>query len=103
VAGKIGCAGLNLAKEGEMAGDRPPEAWIGRQVEANILNAAAHDQYGFPSSLTAAYRVGHLEDVSKFGMVASLWYDPEDEEEEPPVSTFYPWSSVVWLRPVEGI
>jgi hypothetical protein len=46
-------------------------------------------------------RVGTLEDVSKFGIIASLWYDPEDEEEEPPVSTFYPWSSLVWLRPVE--
>jgi hypothetical protein len=84
-----------------MAEGRPPEAWIGREVEANILNAAAHDQYGFPTSLTAEYRVGMLEDVSALGIVASLWYDPEDEEEEAPVSTFYPWSSVVWLRAVE--
>ncbi len=84
-----------------MTGARPPEAWIGREVEANILNAAGHDQHGFPSSLTAEYRVGILEDVNEFGMLASLWYDPDDEEEEPPVSTFYPWSSVVWLRLVE--
>jgi len=88
-------------QENEMAGARPPEAWIGREVEANILNAAGHDQHGFPSSLTAEYRVGILEDVSDLGMVASLWFDPDDEEEEPPVSTFYPWSSVVWLKPVE--
>jgi hypothetical protein len=50
---------------------------------------------------TAEYRVGILEDVSNLGIVASLWFDPDDEEEEPPVSTFYPWSSVVWLKPVE--
>jgi hypothetical protein len=84
-----------------LAVDQPLEAWIGRQVEANILNAAGHDQYGLPSSLTAEYRVGILEAVNQFGIMASFWYDPEDEEEEPPVSTFYPWSSVVWLRPEE--
>jgi hypothetical protein len=84
-----------------LAGDQPPEAWIGRQVVANILNAAGHDEHGFPSSLTAEYRVGILEGVNQFGILASLWYDPYDEEEEPPVSTFYPWSAVVWLRPDE--
>jgi hypothetical protein len=88
-------------REGEVAGERTPEAWIGREVEANILNAAGHDELGFPSSLTAEYRVGILEDVSSLGIIASLWYDPEDEAEEAPASTFYPWSSVVWLRPVE--
>jgi hypothetical protein len=88
-------------REGEVAGERPPEAWIGREVEADILNAAGHDERGFPSSLTAEYRVGILEDVTDLGIVASLRYDPEDEAEEPPVSTFYPWSSVVWLRPVD--
>jgi hypothetical protein len=89
------------SQESGMAGDRLPGAWIGREVEANILNAAGHDELGFPTSLTAEYRVGILEDVSSLGIMASLWYDPEDEEEEPPLSTFYPWSSVVWLRPVE--
>jgi hypothetical protein len=84
-----------------LAGEQLPEAWIGRHVVANILNAAGHDEHGFPSSLTAEYRFGILEDVNEFGILASLWYDPEDEEEEPPVSTFYPWSSVVWLRPGE--
>jgi hypothetical protein len=84
-----------------LAGDQPPEAWIGRQVEANILNAAGHDEHGFPTTLTAEYRVGILEGVNELGILASLWYDPDDEAEEPPVSTFYPWSSVVWLRPEE--
>jgi hypothetical protein len=51
-----------------MTGDQPPEAWIGREVEANILNAAGHDQHGFPSSLTAEYRVGILEGVNQFGI-----------------------------------
>jgi hypothetical protein len=84
-----------------MAGDRPPEAWIGSEVEASILNAAGYDEDGFPSSLTAHYRVGILEDVGPLGIVASLWFDPDDEAEESPVSTFYPWSSVVWLKPTE--
>jgi hypothetical protein len=35
-------------------------------------------------------------------MATLRYYDPEDEEqEEAPVSTFYPWSSVVWLRLAE--
>ena len=84
-----------------MAGDQPPEAWIGREVEAHILNAAGHDEDGFPTTLTAVYRIGILEDVNSLGIMASLWYDEDDEEEEPPDSTFYPWSSVLWLRPVE--
>jgi hypothetical protein len=99
--GTVRCAGRQPAKEGEMAEDQPPEAWIGRQVEANILNAAGYDEYGFPSSLTAHYRVGILEGVNNLGIVATLWFDPDDEAEEPPVSTFYPWSSVVWLKPEE--
>jgi hypothetical protein len=89
------------SQESEMAGDRGPEAWIGREVEASILNATGYDEDGFPSSLTAQYRVGILEDVSQLGIMASLWFDHEDEDEEPPDSTFYPWSSVVWIRPVE--
>jgi hypothetical protein len=84
-----------------MAGDLLPEAWIGREVEASILNASGYDSDGFPSSLTAAYRFGILEDVSQLGIMASLWFDPDDEDEEPPDSTFYPWSSVLWIRPVE--
>ncbi len=84
-----------------MVGDRAPQAWIGREVEANILNAAGYDEDGLPSSPTAHYRVGILEDVSDLGIVASLSFDSEDEAEEPPVSMFYPWSSVVWLKPVD--
>jgi hypothetical protein len=84
-----------------LAGDQLPEAWIGRQVVANILNAAGHDEHGFPSTLTAEYRFGILEGVNQFGILASLRYDPDDEEEEPPVSTFNPWSAVVSLRPDE--
>ena len=84
-----------------MPEDRPPEAWIGREVEGYILNAAGYDEDGFPSSLAAQYRVGILEDVSQLGILASLWYDPDDEDEEPPESMFYPWSSVLWLKAVE--
>ncbi len=39
--------------------------------------------------------------MSDLGIVASLSFDSEDEAEEPPVSMFYPWSSVVWLKPVD--
>ncbi len=42
-----------------------------------------------------------VEDVNELGMLASLSYDPDDEEEEQPISTFYPWGSVLWLRLVE--
>ncbi len=87
-------------KGGEMAGDQAPRAWIGREVEANVLSAAGYDEDGMPSSLTAYYRVGILEEVSDLGIVASLSFDSEDEAEEPPVSMFYPWSSVAWLEPV---
>jgi len=86
-----------------MTGGRPPEAWVGREVEATIINAAVYDEYGLPASLTAHYRVGTLEDVGALGIVATLWFDPEDEAEEPPVSTFYPWSSVVWIRPMDEV
>jgi hypothetical protein len=75
---------------GAMTGGRPPEAWVGREVEATIINAAVYDEYGLPSYLTAHYRVGVLEDVSDLGIVASLWFDPEGEAEEPPRQHFLP-------------
>jgi hypothetical protein len=86
-----------------MAKAEVPYRWAGRQVEAAIVVAAGYNEYGTPLPLTAAYRVGILEAVNDLGIVASLWYfEPEDEvEEAPPVSTFYPWSSVVWLRLAE--
>jgi hypothetical protein len=51
-------------------------------VESAIINAAVYDDYGLPSSLTARYRVGILEDASNLGVVASLWFDSDDEAEE---------------------
>jgi hypothetical protein len=86
-----------------MAEAEVPYSWAGRQVAAAIVVAAGYNEYGTPLPLTAAYRVGILEAVNDLGIVASLWYfEPEDEvEEAPPVSTFYPWSSVVWLRLAE--
>ena len=85
-----------------MAKAEVPYRWAGRQVEAAIVVAAGYNEYGTPLPLTAAYRVGILEAVNDLGIVASLWYfEAEDEVEEAPVSTFYPWSSVVWLRLAE--
>jgi hypothetical protein len=49
----------------------------------------------------AGDEAGIPEDVSDLGAVASLWC--ELEAEEPPVRTFYPWSSVARLRPEEEI
>jgi hypothetical protein len=48
-------------------------------------------------------QVGTLEGVNSMGMVASLWDDDpeEDPEEEPPVSKFYPWSTVLWVQSIE--
>jgi len=73
---------------------------VGQQIEALIIHPTHTSPYGVPTGLSAHQNVGTLEAVNELGMLASLVFDPEDEEEEP-VSTFYPWSSVLWLRPVE--
>jgi hypothetical protein len=70
-------------------------------VEASTLNAAATTSTGFRRLSRPGTRVGILEDVSSLDIVGYLGYDPEDEEEESPVSTFHPWSLVLWLGPVE--
>ena len=81
----------------------PPYSWAGRQVRAAIVEESGYSDYGAPLPLAAVYRVGTLEAVNDLGIVATLrYFDLEDaEQEEPPVSTFYPWSSVVWLRLAE--
>ena len=78
-----------------------PESWVGLNVQTSIVQAAYSRQGPTfaPTSLTAHQRKGKLDAVNSMGMVASLYYDPEDPEEEAPVSTFYPWSSVLWLHP----
>ena len=85
-----------------MSETQVPEAWVGLNVEASIVRASYETHsvgITLPKYLTASYRIGKLEAVSSMGIVASLWYDPDDPEEEAPVSTFYPWTSVIWLRP----
>jgi hypothetical protein len=86
-----------------MAEAEVPYSWVGRPVTAAIVEESGFSQLGAPLPLTAVYRVGTLEAVNALGIMATLrYYDPEDEEqEEAPVSTFYPWSSVVWLRLAE--
>ena len=86
-----------------MAEAEVPYSWAGRQVRAAIVEESGYSDYGAPLPLTAVYRVGTLEAVNDLGIVGTLrYFEPEDEvEEAPPVSTFYPWSSVVWLRLAE--
>jgi hypothetical protein len=83
-----------------VAENRVPHSWVGQQVEALIIHATYSGQFGLPTGLTASYTIGTLEAVNELGMLASLVFDPEDEEEEP-VSMFYPWSAVLWLRLAE--
>lgn len=84
-----------------MGDSQIPESWVGLNIEASIIQVAYTRQgpTHSPTSLTAHRRKGSLDAVNSMGMVASLWYDTEDPEEVAPVSTFYPWSSVLWLHP----
>jgi len=75
--------------------DRPePYSWQGRQVVASIVEAGGYNQNHVPYPLEAPEQTGTLEKVSELGILASLVADPEDEA----VSTFYPWSAVLYLR-----
>jgi hypothetical protein len=51
--------------------------------------------------MMASTHIGTLEMVTDLGIFAALSDLDEYEEEEPAVTTFYPWSSVLWLRPLE--
>jgi hypothetical protein len=87
-------------QEDHMSEERLPESWVGHQIEAMIVRPNPKVR-GWP--LTALEQVGTLEGVNSMGMVASLWDDDpeEDPEEEPPVSKFYPWSTVLWVQSIE--
>lgn len=86
-----------------MAEPRAPYSWEGQRVVAAIDEPSGYGQFGKPLPRAAVQRVGLLEAVNDLGILATLQYtDPEEEElGEPPVPTFYPWSSVVWLRLAE--
>ena len=78
-----------------MSAARMPENWVGEEIEANLVDA----NYGVRGRpLTALELVGTLEGVNSMGIVASFRYP--DDAEEPPVSTFYPWNAILWLRPL---
>ena len=85
-----------------MAEAQVPYSWVGRQVEASILQGTSNILG--PTGLAAYERVGTLEVVNNLGIVASLRYGRSLEiiDEGEPVSMFYPWSSVVWLRLAES-
>ena len=80
-----------------MSAERIPEGWVGQEIEAGLVDANL-DVRGRP--LTALELVGTLEGVNSTGIVASFRYP--DDAEEPPVSTFYPWNAILWLRPPEN-
>ena len=80
-----------------MSAERIPESWVGQEIEAGLVDANL-DVRGRP--LMALELVGTLEGVNSMGIVASFHYP--DDEEEPPVSTFYPWNVILWLRPPEN-
>ncbi len=49
-----------------------------------------------PLPLRAEEKTGTLESVNDLGIVATL---AAEDDEEAPVSTFYPWSAILSLRP----
>ena len=80
-----------------MAEAQVPYSWVGRQVEAAIVEWG-HSHNGTTLPLHGENYTGTLELVNDLGIVDTL-LDPEDGEETP--STFYPWSSVISLRPTD--
>ena len=86
-----------------MAEAQIPYCCEGQQVEASILEAGGYNQVGAPLPLEAPYRTGTLEAVYELGIVVSLPYLTEyPVEDEEPISTFYPWSWVVSIRPTDA-
>lgn len=81
-----------------MAQERVPYSWVGRQVEALIIQPEGTTRRGgqisYSSKLSAWGERGRLEDVTDHGIVATF----EEEEGEPPASAFYPWGAVLQLR-----
>jgi hypothetical protein len=88
----------------EESASGPPYDWVGRRVEALIVEGAIYDDAVEqdtvrPARLIAMHRAGTLEAVNALGIVASLAYAGRYEvEEHEPISTFYPWSAVLSLR-----
>jgi hypothetical protein len=78
-------------------GERIPDSWVGRQVEAVVVRPVNPDQPAYSTSLTALTYEGLLEEVNDRGIVASL----SSEAELLAASTFYPWSAVLSLRLTE--
>ena len=69
-----------------------PYSWQGRQVVASLVVTG-----GYTYPLQAPERTLFLEKVTELGIVASL-VDSEATEDEA-LSTFYPWSAILYLRP----
>ena len=78
-------------------GERIPDSWVGRRVEAVVVRPVNPEQPAYSTSLTALTYEGILEDVNDRGVVASL----SSEAEELAASAFYPWGAILSLRLTE--
>lgn len=82
-----------------MIEETAPYSWEGRRVSALIVSPwGMTSSMGVPSSrsLTAWAEEGTLEKVTELGIIASF-----EQEDEPTISAFYPWSAVLRLHPQE--
>jgi hypothetical protein len=73
-----------------------PYAWDGMPVVALVIVPGGWGSNYPPLPLRAEEQTGMLESVNDLGIVATL---AAEDDEETPVSTFYPWSAVLSLRP----
>jgi len=78
-------------------GDRPvPYRWEGRQVVARLLEAGEYTVGASLLPLEAQERTGTLQKVTELvDILVSLITEPNGIA----VSTFYPWSAILHLRP----
>ena len=67
-----------------------PEAWIGREVYVGLLTPTKGS-----APAAGSFKTGTLQSVNVWGIVGAFT-DPLNEDEEP-VSVFYPWSAVLQI------
>ncbi len=73
-----------------MAGEKIPDSWEGRRIEALIMQVGGGDSMGIGRRLFAYAETGTLEGVYEHGITATF----DDEG----YSAFYPWSAILRMR-----